>query len=125
MQPITKIQRLNKSDYYETHLSIINALLPKKLTPMEISVLGAFMSIEGELASSRFGTTARKLVREKLNLSHGGLGNYLKSLTTKGYISNNMTSIIPLVIPASEEQTYNFKLINLSKSLIPEPITTT
>lgn len=112
MQPITKIQRLDKTTYYETHLAIINALLPKKLTPMEISVLGAFMSIEGELAENRFGTTARKVVRGKLNLSHGGLGNYLKSLVSKGYVSPDLQTIIPIIIPAREEQTYNFKLIN-------------
>ena len=50
-------------------MEIINPFLPIKLTPREIEVLAAFMSLENELAEDRFGTTARKVVRNKLFLN--------------------------------------------------------
>lgn len=108
---VSKTLKLNKDKYYETHLSIINGVLPVKLTPMEISVLAAFMSLEEY--NDKFCTSARKIVKNKLDLSDGGLGNYLKSLKIKKFIidTEEMTTIWSLIIPSKEEQSYSFKLI--------------
>lgn len=113
MKVIKKVLRLEKNEYYTKHLLIINPLLPKQLTPKEAEVLAAFMSLEGDLANMPFSTTGRKLVREKLNISAGGLGNYLDQLKEKGFIleGNNGLFILPILIPNSKEQIYQFKLI--------------
>lgn len=109
MKPIVKQLKLSKNDYYIKHLSIINTFLPKHLTPKEIEVLAAFMSLEGDIAEDRFGTSARKLVMSQLNLSPGGLGNYLRTLKDEGFINDNM-EILPILHPSPNEQTYMFKL---------------
>ena len=83
---IRKELALTRDKYYMKHLSIINPLLPVSLTPKEIEVLAAFMALKGDIANDRFGTTARKLVMDKLSLSLSGLGNYLKSLKDKRFI---------------------------------------
>lgn len=111
---VAKTLMLDKDVYYETHLTIINGVLPIKLKPMEISVLAAFMALDGDIVNeNRFCTSARKIVKEKLSLSDGGLGNYLKSLRDMKFIieRNNVEIILPFLIPDNKEQSYNFKLI--------------
>ena len=112
MKEIKKFLNLTHNDYYRQHLAIINAFLPIKLTPKEIDVLALFMSFKGVLEKDRFGTTARKIVMKELNLSSGGLGNYIKSLKEKGFITNAMT-IPAMLIPNPESQEYRFKLNNV------------
>lgn len=111
MKAISKKITLSTREYYTIHLSIVNALIPTKLTPKEIDVLGFFMSLQGDIAKDRFGTTARKLIMKELNLSDGGLGNYLKSLREKGFISSN-NEILPTLIPNEDKQEYFFQLLN-------------
>jgi len=117
MEIIQKQIRLEEIEYYKTHLYIVNALLPVKLAPKEISVLALFMSFKGDLAKDRFGSTAKKIVRTKLNLSQPGLGNYLKSLKRKGFLIKNRETreleIIPILKPEDSVQMYQFKLINI------------
>lgn len=114
MNPITKLLKLAKYEYYETHLSIINPLLPRTLTAMEIKVLGRFMALEGDIAVYRFGTTARKVVKDSLDLTTAGLSNYLGSLTEKKFLVKNgdLIEILPILFPEKGEQTYMFKLVN-------------
>lgn len=114
MIPITKTLKLSRRQYYEVHLSIINGLLPVKMTPKEIEVLSCFMSFTGELGLNRFGTTARKMVKQDLGLSDGGLGNYLKFLREKGFLKQSGTewTINPILIPDGSLQEYRFLLIN-------------
>lgn len=122
METLRKIVQLSKLDYYETHLSLLNCLLPTrkdkpndgKLTPTEIKVLAAFMSIEGELAQYRFETLGRKIVKEKLNLTSAGLSNYTGNMEKKGFLisTENSTTIWPILVPDQDEQMYMFKLIN-------------
>ena len=117
MKEIRKLLRLPKTNYYETHLSIINCVLPVKLTPMEIKVLAAFMSLEGDIAQYRFGPSAKKIVMEQCGITAAGLTNYIGprgSLTTKGFLtkSGDITNILPILTPEVEEQTYLFKLQN-------------
>ena len=115
MEIIKKTLTLSEEDYYTTHLSIINPLLPIKMTPKEIEVLGTFMSLKGEIAEAdRFGTTCKKIVKEKLDLSDGGLGNYIKTLKEKGFIYYNeegKLSILDVLQADNGSQGYMFKII--------------
>ena len=101
-------------DYYTYHLGIINSFLKEELTPKEREVLGAFMSFKGELVeSNRFETLFRKKVREILNISHGGLSNYLKALKDKGAIVEGEDGILKIVeelFPTEPHQFYQFKI---------------
>lgn len=112
---IKRTLTLTKSKYYQIHLSLINPLLPIQLTPKEIEVLAIFMSLDGSIAEDRFGTTAKKLVKDQLKLSDGGLGNYMSSLKKNSFIILNSTGkyiIQPFLLADPKEQDYIFKLIN-------------
>ena len=113
MRPVQKQLILKGKQYYEKHLTIVNVFLPVSLTPKEIEVLAAFMSLEGSIALDRFGTSARKLVMAELKIVPGGLGNYLRDLKKKKFIIESPTglTILPLLHPSGESQTYMFKLI--------------
>ena len=115
MKGIIKKLNLSHNEYYRQHLAIINAFLPVKLTPKEIDVLALFMSFKGDLEKDRFGTTARKIVMKDLNLSSGGLGNYIKSLKNKGFITDDM-KIPGLLKPNDSSQEYMFKLKNIQNA---------
>lgn len=115
MGVIKKVISVSREDYYVAHLSIINPLLPVKMTPKEIEVLGTFMSITGEVAEhDRFGTTCKKIVKERLKLSDGGLGNYLKVLKEKGFIYTNEAGILTVLEVLQADpitQNYLFKIV--------------
>lgn len=114
MSIIRKALKLKKEEFYKKHLLIINHILPIQMTNKEAEVLAAFISLEGDLAKDPFSTSGRKIVRERLNIQPGGLGNYLDQLKTKGFIVENKETkelqIIPILIPSKIEQIYQFKL---------------
>lgn len=114
MKIIQKSLVLGKVEYYEMHLNIINSLIPAPLANMEIKVLALFMSLEGDLVENdRFNTEARKFVREKLEISNSGLGNYLKTLKEKGAIVESLSGnleIVKLLLAEKDEQFYQFKI---------------
>lgn len=116
MNIIKKALKLSKEEFYKKHLLVINHLLPIQMTPKEAEVLAAFMSLEGDIARDPFSTSGRKMVRDKLNISAGGLGNYLDQLKTKGFIYEyehenvKVLKIIPILIPEGKIQGYQFKL---------------
>lgn len=114
MNPITKGLKLKKYEYYEMHLSIISPFLPQTLTGMEIKVLSRFMALEGDIAVYRFGTTARKVVKDSLGLTTAGLSNYMGTLIEKKFLikRGDLIEILPILFPEKEEQTYMFKLVN-------------
>lgn len=114
MKEIKKLLKLNQADYYETHLSLVNCVLPVKLTPMELKVMSAFMALEGDIALVRFGPSAKKLIMSQLNLSPSGMSNYMRTLKEKGFLieQGDAINILPILIPETTEQTYLFKLIN-------------
>lgn len=117
MKPITKFLKLPRVGYYEAHLSIINGLLPVRITPKEIEVLARFMSFNGEFADDRFGTSARKRVKEEMNISDSGLSGYLRILKDKGFIqftpdNPKDLSINPILVPDPDSQEYRFLLSN-------------
>lgn len=117
MAELRKRLDLEKIPYYETHLSLVNCILPTRLTPMEIKVLAAFMSLEGDVAQYRFGTTGRKIVMNQLDLASAGLSNYIKSMLIKKFLIkkvDNQYEIWPILIPEAKEQMYVFKLVNKS-----------
>lgn len=109
---IRKSLKLSKHDYYLKHLLLINHILPIQMTPKEAEVLAAFMALEGDISRDPFGTSGRKLVRERVNISPGGLGNYLDQLKSKGFIyeEEDKLKVLPILIPANKEQFYQFKL---------------
>jgi hypothetical protein len=114
MEILRKKLSLPKNDYYTTHLSIMNVFLPVKMTPKEIEVLAHFMSLEGDIAEDRFGTSARKIVMAEMGIKPGGLGNYFKSLKEKGFLieqDNKKFSIFPMLYPAPAIQNYQFQLL--------------
>tara|TARA_Y100001973_G_C5203658_1_gene339746 strand:+ start:1590 stop:1961 length:372 start_codon:yes stop_codon:yes gene_type:complete len=83
-----KQEIINRKDFYPKYLKLINVILPKPLTQREIDVLSAFMELKGDIVSDeRFGTQARKLVREKFNFKkHSNIDNYIKYFKTKGVV---------------------------------------
>lgn len=111
---IRKLLKLPKQVYYETHLNLLNCILPVKMTPREVEILAAFMSLEGNIAQYRFGPSAKKIIRQDLQLSPAGLSNFIGSLMKKGFLiqQGDMINILPLLVPEATEQTYIFKLIN-------------
>lgn len=114
MKEIKKLLKLNRQDYYETHLSLLNCILPKRMTPTEMKVIAAFMSLEGDIAQYRFGPSAKKIVMSNLQLSPAGLSNYIGTLKEKGFLieKGDLTEILPLLTPENGEQLYMFKLVN-------------
>lgn len=112
MEIIRKALKLSREEYYKKHLFLINHILPIQMTPREAEVLATFMSLEGDIARDPFGTSGRKIVREKLGISAGGLGNYLEQLKSKGFIidNNKELSILAILIPEKKVQGYQFKL---------------
>ena len=114
MSIIQKVLKLSKEEFYKKHLLIINHLLPVQMTKKEAEVLAAFISLEGDLAKDPFSTTGRKIVRDRLKIQPGGLGNYLEQLKIKKFIledkeTKNLT-ILPILRPNPNNQIYQFKL---------------
>lgn len=116
MPQIQKRLNLPKLKYYETHLSILNCILPKKMTPKEIEILAHFMSLEGELTTYRFGPTGKKVVMRLSQISVAGLSNHLTSLLEKGFLVKNgdIIEFLPILIPEEKEQIYLLKLVNIN-----------
>jgi hypothetical protein len=113
MNIIRKTVLLNKQEYFKKHLLIINHILPVQMTSKEAEVLAAFMSLEGDIGEEPFGTSGRKIVRSRVGISAGGLGNYLDQLKSKGFIyeDDGKLVILPILIPEKKEQGYQFKLM--------------
>jgi hypothetical protein len=83
------------------------------MTPKEIEVLANFMSLEGDIAEDRFGTSARKIVMAEMNIKPGGLGNYFNSLKEKGFLieqGDKKFTIFPMLYPEPAIQKYQFIL---------------
>lgn len=123
MKPIQKVlSRLSNHDYYIKHLQILNPVLNVQLTNTEVEVLAGFMSLKGDLIDSdRFGTQARKTIREILNMSSGGLGNHLGNLREKGFIfeEKGKYQIRKFLIPQENAQGYQFKIIKKFEESTP------
>jgi len=124
MQEIKKVLSLHQRDYYETHLSIINCILPIKLTPKEIEVLACFMSLEGDITNYRFGRLGKKVVMDYLRIQSSGLANYMRDLKKKSMLkedSNGNITILPILLPGDKVQEYRFRLMKDTTS-VPPPV---
>jgi hypothetical protein len=114
---ISKTLSLPPDTYYKVHMELINPILPIKLSPKEIEILSIFMSFTGTLAENPFCTTGRKIVRDKLSLSHQSLSNYIINLTTKGFLKEreNVLNLLPILFPGEIEQVYLIKILKNDK----------
>jgi hypothetical protein len=104
---------LDLKEYHVKHLEILNPVLPAKLTQKEIEVLAAFMALRGDVVEQdRFGTQARKIVKEQLSMSSGGLGNHLRELKDKSFIyqKDGKYFVREFLIPDNKAQGYQFKI---------------
>lgn len=116
MKPLMKSLTLNEKEFFVTHMHVVNALLPVKLSQKEIEVLAVFMSFTGTIASDRFSTTGKKMVREILGLSAQSLWNYVNSLKAKKLVipdDDGKLTILPILFPQNRsEQKYIIKITN-------------
>ena len=108
---IKKVLKLSVLEYYNTHLQLINPILPITMTPKEIEILAYFMSFNGTIAEDRFGTTAKNIVKSKMKLSNAGVSNYMKKLKDKGLVKDGI--ILHILFPDTEKQQYQFELVNI------------
>lgn len=116
MKIIQKVFETTNEGYYNTHLNIINCILPVKLTNKEIDVLSSFMEIENNIIQhGYFNPVSRKIVMTKLKLDAAGLSNHITSMIKKGFLVknaiNNAISIKEFLLPEENKQGYQFKLI--------------
>lgn len=115
MNSIKKVLSLNREDYYTKHLQIVNTLLPVQLNKKEIEVLSLFMSMYNP-EYGMFNSVTRKKVMERLQLSSGGLSNYITSMTNKGFLQRNTISGIvkvrDFIMPDNKGQEYIIRVTN-------------
>ena len=115
MKVIQQVFNLDREKYFATHLSILNAILPAKLTDKELEVLSAFMSLDETITQENmFNSEARKRVMKKLNLQPAGLSNHLGAMITKGFlVKNDVTKLITIkqfLLPEKDGQGYQIKI---------------
>lgn len=112
---IAKTFELDEYNYYKTHLSIINGVLPHKvrLTERETDVMASILKTAEKYGEEIcFSTTGRRILKKEQGLGNAGLTNYLKALEEKGFIiKNNDTYLIAkLVLVNNKQQEYRFKI---------------
>ena len=116
-----KADTLDRKQFYPKYLKLVNVILPKSLTTKEIEILSAFMELQGDaIEDNRFGTQARKLVRQKFGFkNYSNIDNYIKYFKNKGVLisDDNKKLMINrrIFIPKDEqdvELTFKFKLTN-------------
>lgn len=115
MPEIIKTLKLDRLDFYKTHLSIVNCIIPVKLTPTEVEVLAAFMALEGDIAEYRFSSGGRKIVKDRLGLSSSSLSGHLGNMLLKEFIKKDELERIhiwPLLIPEDSQQIYRLRILN-------------
>ena len=106
---VRKALTLPTLEYYVTHLSVINIVIPPilRISPREIDVLGAFLSLPAE---TRFTSYGRKQVRDTLELSPSSLSNHIKALINKKFIlaspedENTPIGIADNIIPTPTQE---------------------
>lgn len=110
---IRKLLKLGPSDYYLTHLRLVNAVLPNKMTERELTVIAKFMEYGG------FDTKARKGVMNDLKISPSNLSNNISALVEKGFVVAYLDSrgkkkfkFHDLLNIAPDKELYEFGLIN-------------
>lgn len=114
---VRKILRLRPSDYYLTHLRLVNAVMPVRMTEKQLEVLAEFM------AQDSFDSRAKKAVRDKLNLTPPNLSNHIKELVLKGFVIQYMDErarrrykLHDLIKIKPDQTQYQFLLVNEDKT---------
>ena len=121
MKTLKKSFNLDKKEYLTKHFQLLSAISGVELTDKEVEVLTSFLSLDERIIEEDvFNSVARKLVLEQLNISHGSLSNYIKSLVNKKFIiKNEITGSIklnPTIIPDKVLQSYEIKIeLNASR----------
>jgi|TARA_Y100000310_G_scaffold340276_1_gene435454 SOS-response transcriptional repressor LexA len=88
-----KKETIKRKAFYPKYLKLVNVILPKPLTLREIDILSAFMELNGDIASERFGTQARRLIKERFKFnSPSNIDNYIKYFKDKGVIIKDKTN---------------------------------
>jgi hypothetical protein len=115
-----KADTLSRKEFFPKYLKLVNVILPKPLTSKEIEILSAFMELQGDaIEDDRFGTQARKLVRNKFGFkTYSNIDNYIKYFKDKGVLIKEEGKLKinrRIFIPKNEKEvelTFKFKLIN-------------
>lgn len=111
---LNKSLKLNKLQYYVKHISIINAVfMPDnlKLSLKEIEVIASFLKHTENLGPEYLmATVTREKVMAEMNISHGGLSNYLRQFRIKGVLKDNMFHKVLYPVSLTEQE-FNLKLI--------------
>lgn len=112
MSKFIKEVKLKPLDFYSLHLSIINPLLPIRLSNKEIQILALAMVFKGS-KEDRFGYIGRRVIKRRLRLSSAGLSNYIRNLEKKGFLRKIEDSLemLPLLFPKGNVQEYEFKIV--------------
>jgi len=116
MSLIKKTVKLeSKEEYLKLHFFIINPMFPVQLSNKEAEILASFLSLDKSLIEEEvFNPLTRKRVMESKLLSPGALGNHLKTMLSKGFLTRNEVtnkiSVNPMCLPSYPSQDYNFKL---------------
>lgn len=110
MKIIQKGFELPKLEYYQTHLKIVNAILPIGITSKEIEILSWFLTLPK--SDTMFSTPNRKAVIKALSLTDGGMSNHLKNMKKKGLLKREDDNlvIVPALLPDERLQGYNLKI---------------
>ena len=105
----------SRQEFIELHLSTLNALMPVKFTDKEIKILAHFLSVDDKLVEDdRFNSLIRKRVMFEHRLSAGGLGNYLKSMIDKGFLTRSQVTgrikVQSFLMPDQPKQGYEIRI---------------
>jgi hypothetical protein len=110
-----RVLELEPKEYYLQHLKILNIFLPIKLTETEMIFLSCFMAIDNPLAEyDRFNTAFRKMVKKEMGIVDAGVTNYIRSLSAKKAIKQNLVGINyinPVLFPDKEKHIFQLELI--------------
>lgn len=115
MRIIQKMRNVSREEYYETHLAVINPMLPVRLTDTERRVLAMFMIEQVDhVMLNPFSPEGRERVMAKLGMNKTALSNHISSLVRKGFLrrreERGFIEIHSFVIPEPNGQGYQFKL---------------
>ena len=118
MKTIKKKFELGEKEYLQKHFQIVSVLLNRNLSFKECEILACFVIEYSNLKEEDiFNSLARKRVMVKLNLTHSGLANHLKSIIDKGLLSKNpITNRITLrqdLLPEPDKNGYIISIIKV------------
>lgn len=84
------IEANNKKEYYTLYYTLLNILLPKKLTKPEILFVLTAIRIN---AAERLDNAARKKIKDMLGLSSSSMSTRISQLVDKGIIYNGNNQV--------------------------------